>query len=191
MGCGCGCGGAGACVTKEGFTVSTPSCLSNSLARKLVPAVDRIRDLYTKFGMRPYRVWIVRTRFAGPKRGVGVEQLVQEMEILPTPLVVDMRSLTEMVTPVGVNEQGIVQLQGISGRYTEEILLGVGPDGTQVAANETVYYEIEFFRPDGRPGERRRFVRDSVPQYNSGQFQWLITLVSVLENRNRDRSPEG
>jgi hypothetical protein len=113
------------------------------------------------------------------------------MEIMPTPLVVDMRSLTEVVTPVGVNEQGTVQLQYISGRYTEEQLLGVGPDGSQVASNETVYYEIEFFRPDGASSERRRFVRDSIPTYNSGQFQWMVTLVSVLENRARDGSPEG
>jgi hypothetical protein len=165
--------------------------LKCSLAQKLIPAVDRIRDLYTKFGMRPYRVWLVRTRFAGHKRGQGVEQVVLEQEILPTPLVVDMRALTEVVTPVGLNEQGVVQLQYVSGRYTEELLMGVGPDGSQVASNETAYYEIEFFRRDGAPSERRRFVRDSVPQYNSSQFQWMVTLVSVLENRARDRSPEG
>lgn len=191
MSCGCGCGGSGGCLTKDGYTVSTPQLLNCSLARKLIPVVDRVRDLYTKFGARPYRVWIVRTRFASNQRGRGVEQVIQELEIMPTPLVVDMRSLNEVVTPVGVNEQGTIQLQYISGRYTEEMLLGVGPDGTPVASNETVFYEIEFFRGDGAPGERRRFVRDSIPYYNSTQFQWLITLVSVLENRARDRSPEG
>lgn len=186
MSCGCGCGANTSC-----FTVSTPALLKCSLGQKLIPVVDRVRDLYTKFGLRPYRVWLVRTRFAGPKRGVGVEMVVHEMEILPTPLVVDMRGLGEIVTPVGINEQGTVQLQYISGRYTEEQLLGVGPDGTQVASNETVYYEIEFFRADGGASERRRFVRDSIPYYNATQFQWLVTLVSVIENRARDRSPEG
>lgn len=106
-------------------------------------------------------------------------------------MVVDMRSLSEIVTPVGVNEQGTVQLQYISGRYTEEQLLGFGPDGTGVASNETVYYEIEFFRADGAPAQRRRFRIDSAPTYNATQFQWLITLGQANENRNRDRTPEG
>lgn len=187
----CGCGDPCTCTTKDGFTVPDAQTLACTLGQKLIPAVDRIRDLYTRFGARPYRVHIVRTRSSGPTRGVGVEQVVQELELLPVPMVVDMRSLTEMVTPVGVNEQGIVQLQYISGRYTEEQLLGFGPSGAPVAPNETVYYEITFFRRDGRPAERRRFVRDSVPSYNALQFQWMVTLVSALENRSRDKSPEG
>jgi len=188
---GCGCGSPCTCTTKEGFTVPDAGTLKCSLARKLIPVVDRIRDLYTQLGARPYRVWIIRTRFAGQRRGVGVEQVTHELELLPTPLVVDLRSLSEMVTPVGVNEQGIVQLQYISGRYTEEQLIGVGPEGSPVASNETVYYEIEFFRADGGPSERRRFRLDSAPQYNSTQFQWLVTLGSTIENRARDRVPEG
>lgn len=188
---GCGCGDPCTCTTKDGFTVPDVSTLACSLAQKLIPAVDRIRDIYTKLGARPYRVHIVRTRFSGGRRGVGVEEVVHEMELLPTPLVANLGALAESVTPVGINEQGVVQLQYVSGRYTEEQLIGIGPGGNQVAPNETVYYEVEYFRRDGRPSERRRFVRDSVPQYQPLQFQWSITLVSVIENRERDRSPEG
>lgn len=176
-------------VKKDGFSVATPERLRTSLASKLIPAVDKLRDIYTKFGARPYRVRIIRTRFSGPRRGNGVEQIIHELELLPTPLVVDMRSLTEMVTPIGVNEQGVIQLQQVSGRFTEEQLIGVGPDGTQVPENETIYYEIEFFRRDGGQAERRRFVRDSIPMYNALQFQWQLTLVSVVESRGRDRVP--
>jgi hypothetical protein len=188
---GCGCSGSCVCTKKDGFTVPDPATLRCSLARRLIPAVDRVRDLYTQIGARPYRVWIIKTRFTGERRGRGVEQVIHETEILPTPLVVDLRALSEVVTPVGVNDQGVIQLQYISGRYTEELLLGVGLDGHPVAPNETVYYEIEFFRADGLPSERRRFVRDSVPHYNALQFQWLVTLVSAIENRARDRTPEG
>ncbi len=176
---------------KDGYTVPDAATLKCSLAQKLIPSVDRIRDIYTRLGARPYRVFIVRTRFAGPRQGMGVEQVVSELELLPTPLVVDMRGLSEMVTPVGVNEQGIVQLQYISGRYTEEMLLGIGSTGQPLPANETVYYEIIFFRRDGGPPERRRFVRDAVPTYNALQFQWQVNLVSALENRSRDGTPEG
>lgn len=176
---------------KDGFTVSTPQLLAKSLGQRLIPVVDRARDKLTKFGLRPYRVKIIRTRWSGPRRGVGVEVLIHELEVLPTPLVVDMSTLTEMVTPVGVNEQGSVQLQKVSGRYTEETLIGVGPDGNAVAPNETVYYEIEFFRRDGRPAEKRRFVRDSLPSYNSTSVEWMVSLVNVIEKRGRDGSPAG
>jgi hypothetical protein len=102
-----------------------------------------------------------------------------------------MSSLTEMVTPAGVTEQGTIQLQQVSGRYTEEQLIGVGPNGDAVASNEAVYYEVEFFRRDGGPSELRRFQRDSIPFYDAGRVQWTVTLVSVVENRARGGQTEG
>ncbi len=179
------------CGPKDGFTTSTVELLRRSLGQRLIPVIDRVRDVSTQLGMRPYRVHVTRTRFAGPRRGVGIETVIHRMEILPTPLVVDMRSLTEVVTSAGLNEQGTVQLQQVSGRYTEEQLMGLGPNGGQVAPNETVYYEIEFFRRDGAPSEHRRFQRDSVPTYNATQVQWMVTLVNVLEDRSRGGQPEG
>lgn len=176
---------------KDGFTVPTPEHLRSSLAQKLIPAVDKVRDIYTQVGARPYRVRILRTRWSGARRGVGVEQVTHELELLPTPLVVDLQSLSEVLTPVGRYEQGVVQLQYISGRYTEDQLLGVGPNGDQVAPNETVYYEIEFFRRDGTPAEKRRFVVDAAPYYSALKFQWNVSLVSATERRARDGTPEG
>lgn len=176
---------------KDGFTVPTAARLRNSLGQKLVPAVDKIRDINTQMGLRPYRVNIVRTRWSGGVRSRGVEQVISELEILPTPLVVDMRSLSEVVTAVGVEDEGMVQLQQISGRYTEEHLLGNGPNGAPPGADVNVYYEIEFFRRDGGPSEKRRFIREGIPMYLAGQVQWQITLVSATENRARNGSPEG
>lgn len=176
---------------KDGFTVPTADRLRHSLAQKLIPVVDRARDIQTQLGLRPYRVQIIKTRWSGTTRGRGVEQVVSELEILPTPFVVDMRSLSEVVTAVGVNEEGMVQLQKISGRYSEEMLLGIGSDGNPVAPNENVYYEIEFFRRDGGLSEKRRFVIDSTPTYLAGQVEWQITLVSANENRDRSGSPQG
>lgn len=182
------CGGS---PKSGGFTVSTPELLKRSLGQRLIPVIDRVRDLATQLGTRPYRVRLIRTRFSGPRRGVGVESVVYDLELLPTPKVVDMSSLTEVITPAGMNEQGTVQLQQISGRYTEEMLVGVGPDGNQVAANEAVYYEVEFFRRDGGPSEKRRFVRDVLPFYDAGKVEWVVTLVSAVDNRSRAGTPEG
>jgi len=183
-----GCDGAG---KKDGFTIPTAELIKSSLGQRLVPVVDKARDKLTKFGFRPYRVQIVRTRYAGQRRGMGPEQVLGQLEILPTPLVVDVSSLKEVVTPIGLNEQGLIQLQKISGRYTEEHLLGSGSDGSDPPPNETLYYEIEFFRRDGLPSEKRRFVRDSLPSWNATSFEWTVVLVSALENRSRDGGTQG
>lgn len=176
---------------KDGFTVATADHFRKSLGQKLIPVVDKARDINTQLGLRPYRVKIIRTRWSGGKRSRGVEQVISELDILPTPLVVDMRGLSEVITPIGVNEQGVVQLQEISGRYSEEQLLGVGSNGDPLPSDQNVYYEIEFMRRDGAPSEKRRFIRDGLPSYNAGRVQWEVTLVSANENRSRDGEPHG
>jgi hypothetical protein len=172
-----------------GFTVTTPDTLRGSLAQRLVPVVDRVRDLNTSLGMRPYRVRIVRTRWAGGRRGVGVESVVFEIDILPTPKVVDLNTLQEMVTPVGVTEIGLVQLQEVSGRYSEDFLVGVDASGSPVPDSDDVYYEIEWIRADGKQTDRHRFTLAVVPYYAATKVQWTLTLDAQLEKRRRDGRP--
>lgn len=175
--------------TIDGFSVASPSTLRGSLAQKLIPVVDKVRDLNTKLGMRPYRVRIVRTRFAGGRRGVGPETVVFELDVLPTPKVVDLNTLQEMVTAVGVTEIGLVQLQQVSGRYSEDFLVGVDPSGSPVPDSDSVYYEIEWVRPDGKLTDKHRFALATAPYYNASAVQWTITLDAQLEKRRRDGRP--
>jgi len=174
---------------RDGFAVASPQLLRDSLARKLVPVADKLRDLQTRLGGRPYRVKVVRTTWSGLKRGVGVEQVVSELELLPTPLVVDLNGLGEEVSAVGVTEVGQVILQEVSGRYTEDHLTGVDAEGNPVGDSDSLYYEIESFRPDGQPAERRRFALASVPYYAATKFQWTITLDAQLAKRGRNGRP--
>lgn len=175
--------------TVDGFTIASPSTLRNSLAQSLIPIVDRVRDLNTQLGVRQYRVRIVRTRWAGGRRGVGVESVIFEIDILPTPKVVDLNTLQEMVTPVGVSEIGLVQLQEVSGRYTEDFLVGVDSSGSPVPDTDDVYYEIEWIRADGKQTDRHRFALAVVPYYAATKVQWTLTLDAQLEKRRRDGRP--
>lgn len=170
----------------DGYTVATPGLLKKSLARKLVPVVDKIRDISTRLGARPYRVRLVRTHWDSGQRGVGAELVMLQMEIVPTPKVIDMSTLAEVVTSVGVAEIGVVQLQQVSGRYTEELLTGVDSDGNPLGGADSLYYEIEFFRPDGKESDKHRFTLASTPYYNATKFQWFITLDAELEKRKRN-----
>ena len=174
---------------KGGYAVSTPNLLQGSLARKLVPVADGLRNLNTLFGLRPYRVRIVRTTWAGKRRGVGVEQVVNELELTPTPKLVDLNTLQEVVTAVGVTEVGQATLEEISGRYTEDQLTGVDPSGNSVGPMDSLYYEIQSFRPDGRPADRRRFALASTPFYAATKVQWIVTLDAQLDHRDRDGRP--
>jgi len=172
---------------KDGFTVVAPGMLGKTLTRKLVPVVDKVRDLHTKFGGRVYNVRIIRTRWSGNARGVGKEAITSITDVRPTPRVVDLGSLQEVTTLIGLDEAGSVSVNQISGRFTEEILLGVDAAQRQPALNENVFYEIEFPRVDGKPGVKRRFHIRAAPNYDPYGFQWSI----VLEKADEDRGNMG
>jgi hypothetical protein len=156
-----------------------------------VSVADSLRDLYTTFGLRPYVVSLVRTRWSGGKRSIGAEIVESNpITILPTPLVTDMSALTEVNTPIGLDEIGEILLSQVSGSYTEDFLRGHDPAGRPVQTDEQFYYEIEFPPPcEGRQGERRRFVMKGAPMYFSDQFQWQIRLERARMDRTRGGDP--
>lgn len=173
----------------DGFRVSSPRLLKHSLARKLIPVADKMRDLKTKLGARPYRVRIVRTTWSGRKRGVGAEVVTSVLELVPTPLVVDLNTLQEVVTEVGVVEVGQCTVSEISGRYSEDLLLGVDADGNPVGGADSLYYEIQIVRPDGREGQRKRFYLAATPDYRATKMQWTVSLDASINRRDRDGRP--
>jgi hypothetical protein len=168
------------------FTVVTAQQLKKTLARKFVPLADSLRDLLTKFGLRTYRVSIVRERWSGGQRGVGAVEIISVVPILPTPKMSDLSSLTEIVQPIGLDEVGSAELSEISGRYTEEELRGLEADGTEVGPDTEIYYEVEFPRVDGGPSIKRRFFIRGVPNYNPGGLQWSVNLEKASEDRMRN-----
>lgn len=172
-------------LTKDGFSVLEGTDAQRTLAQRLVRPADRLRNLYTRFGMRPYRVMIIRTRWSADRRGKGVEELIFQQEILPTPKITDLGTLTEVLNPTGLDEGGTIQVSEISGRFTEDLLIGIDPEGRDPLKTDNVYYEIEFPRLDGKPGTRRRFGIRAAPTYRSDQFQWIVTLEKIDEDRGR------
>jgi len=167
------------------FTDPTGMQSSQTLARKLIPIVDSIRDLATKFGTRPYKVRVVRARWSSGQRGVGTPVIERALDILPTPLLQDMSGITEIVQSVGLDEIGGVSVSEISGRFTDEELRFCQPDGTPLGPDEEVWYEIEFPRPDGKPGDLRRFYMNAAPMYFASRMQWTIRLEKAHSDRGR------
>jgi len=175
----------------EAYTDLSGVDLRNTLARRLIRVADSVRDLYTRFGGRPYEVRIIRTRWSGGRRNIGEEILTSNTVILPTPLVSDLTSLTEIVQPVGLDEIGGIQVSQISGRYTEEQLLGRYPDGSPPEPDEQVFWEIEFPLTGACAGDdagspKRRFIPRSAPYYSAFGFQWTVGLERSHEDRARN-----
>lgn len=170
---------------KPKFTVLSGEKLAKSFASSLISAADSIRDLYVQFGLRTYLVSIIRTGWTGGKRGMGVEYVKEEIEVLPTPRLSTLDSVTEILQPVGLDEIGYVMLSEISGRYTEDELLGRIKDGIPLGKDEQVFYEIHFPQKDGNPGIRRRFLIRAAPFYSAERLQWSIQLQRAHEDRTR------
>ena len=169
------------------FDDPTQMELSNTLAQRLIPVADNIRNLFTRFGLRTYKVRIVRVRWSDGRRGRGVPQVVAEKDILPTPLVQDLSGITEILNPIGLDEVGTITVSEISGRFTDDELRFLAEDGEPPGPDEEVFYEIEFPDPDGnRDSVKRRFLLRGAPYYNAGRFQWQIRLERVNEDRSRD-----
>ena len=183
MSCGCGCNGD----ASRHFTLPDAATLRGSIGRCLIPVVDRVRDVRVGMGLRPYLVRILRTKWVGGDvRGQGTEHVIHTLTLLPVPKLIDIGSLSEIATPVGIDETGVVMVTEISGAYSEEVLLGRDAEGTPVGPDVNVWYEVEFIRPDGKPGERRRFTIRAAPSYEPEKFQWVVRLERAREGRGLD-----
>lgn len=184
---GCGCPECSSGAACERFT---PAGRAAWRARRLGRLWDRGRDMVARAGLRPYSVCIVRVRSAGARRrGDGVTDVVQEWPILPVPKIGDLSGLSEVVNADALREVGSVLLSEISLTYTEDTLLGRGPDGSPVPADEAVFYEIRFSGAGGGPAQARRFVPASAPFCDPARGQWSLTLARAPVDRDRQLRP--
>lgn len=163
--------------------------IDNSLARKLIPVANKLRQQFEKFGLRPYRVLLVKTRWSGGVRGEGQEEVTQERELRPTPLVSALDALTETVFPIGDLEQGSLSVTEINGLETEDSLRGFSVDGLPLGPDEQVFFEIEFLKGGRQPSDRRRFTLRGVPTYASDEFMWKLRLERSFADRTQQGAP--
>jgi len=173
------------------FTEITAQQIRGTLARSLVPLADNLRDLLSQFGLRVYKVSVIRVRWSGGERGVGVPEVVSVKILQPTPKISTLESIDEIIQPIGQHEEGGIKLSKISGTYTEEDLLGQSKRGEEIPEDQEVFYEVEYPRVDGGPSEKRRFYPKSVPTYYPGKLSWEVRLERQHKDRDRDGEAHG
>lgn len=162
----------------------SPTQYNKTLAAKLAPTIDKIRGLSAKFGLRPYVVRLVRTRWTGEVRGDGVEEVIWTKDFVPTPkLDNNLGSIDMQLQNIGLDEQGSLRVSQISTSYTEQELLGKTVDNQSIPLNETFFWEVEFQRSDGTQPIKRRFYPDTLPTLDPGNCQWTINIKRAQGDR--------
>lgn len=170
---------------------------SRSLAQRLAPRADRLRQLATKLGVRPYRVFLVWTKFGGEERGEGDEVETRREEILPTPRLQDLTGIQFNPYSGGVLPTGSVRIDRIScARYSEDTLRGrVQPGAPRVGESieepNDFFWEVVF---DGRNDPMTGTLRPR-SKYRLVGNPWLdagaVNYVVILERVSEDRSAGG
>lgn len=173
----------------------SPAQAKRSLANKLAPLADRLRQLNTNFGIRPYRVFLTWTRFGGEERGEGHEKMFARAEILPTPKVSSLDAVSFSIFHAGTLPVGSIRVEEVSAAaFTEDMLRGLKvPDGSYLDPDEQkipepydFFYEVvEDGRGDGEPA-RDRYRLLSKPFRRAGKVDWTLMLERVSPDRTRD-----
>lgn len=154
---------------------------------------DNLRQLNTKFGARPYRVFMVWTKWTGSERGEGDERVLLEREILPTPKVESIDTVSMTLFASGVLEMGSVHVTEVSLTLTRDILTGRAIPGLGIV--DHIPQPFEFFyeiREDGR-GEvgtgvqpaRLKFRLAVDPFRAATKPYWTFMLERISEDRSR------
>jgi hypothetical protein len=114
----------------------TPDQAKNTLAAKFGPIADKLRQIATDMGIRPYRVFLTWTKWTGVERGQGVEVLIRRAEILPTPEVISIDNMNNVAMHAGVLPTGTLRIGKISTTYfSRDILMGKAFPGDAVTVH--------------------------------------------------------
>lgn len=194
----------------------TPQGARQSLAQRLAPRADRIRQrVAVHLGVRAYRVFLTWTKFGvsqDSERGDGTQRPLALVEILPSPRVSDLTAINYRSTSVGTVPEGSLRIDRISAfAYTEDALRGlkipVAFAGSQPVPPPTGQYgaggDEEFAGPvdfywvvveDGRgddPPIQRRFRLLGDPFRRPDGAEWVVFLQRADRDPDRAGNPQG
>ncbi len=168
----------------------TPDQARRTLAHKIgIGIAPKVRQLATKYGIRPTRVFLVWAVWSGQERGEGTQREVKRAELLPTPKVSSLDSVTFSLLQAGTVPVGSVKLSQIGVNYTADFLQGkwVPKEHEEhIPEPYDFYYElIEDGRGDDPPS-RSKYRLLNNPFRQAGKVQWTLMLERIGQDNNRD-----
>jgi hypothetical protein len=184
----------------------TPDEAKKTLANRFGGRADRLRQLNTKFGIRPHRVFLVWTEWVADESGEGGEKILSRVELLPTPKVSDLSAIQRRAFLQGALPDGSLRVEEISvDRYTEDNLKGlvipsdvpgqpgrpVNPNGVErnTKGNISFFYEVVEDGRGDNPAARQRFNLNGYPSRAASRVQFIIYLVRESQDMDRRGQP--
>jgi hypothetical protein len=176
----------------------TPSRATRSLIGKLagkvgkIGLVDKVRQIATNLGDRPYNVDLVWTRWSGSSIGVGDETEIDRFPLVPNPVLFDLTAVARNPYSAGVLPVGSIRLTEISaGQTSEDLLIGrVRSDRTTPRTSvDDFFYEVRFdgrgAGPNEAPPQRARYRLLGSPWYDADNVQFVVLLERASEDPSR------
>ena len=167
--------------------------MGRTLAVRLTPTVDKLRQLLTGFGVRAYRVFMVHVQWSGEAIGRGNPNEIARREILPTPRVRELSSTAEVLSAFGRLEEGGIAIDKITASLAEDDLMGHTPDLVDPANPRAGKRNVEFFwevmenRPVFPTPVPRRYVPGAAPTLSRGGMGWRVNLTKQSVDRSRQQ----
>jgi hypothetical protein len=191
----------------------SPTQARSSLAQRLGRVADRARGIAGRLGARAYLVNLVWYRWSGFERGQGHASVLARVEILPTPKVQTLDSVSFSIFHAGTIPAGSVRVTEISVRsFSEDHLRGLlvpdlewteargpvppvsdrcGADGGTILQPFEFFYEVVEDGRNNRAPEKKSFRLLSNPTLRAESADWSVMLerVSPDELRGAGASP--
>jgi hypothetical protein len=198
----CGCGGgcaAGACGSTANVQQSMPGTPCNplgsyqqTLAARLAKRADKLRVKYQQFGLRPYLVWMVWTRWGGEERGEGVEREQRRVQILPAPKVQDLTAISLQPQSGGLLPVGSVRISSVTTTLSLNMLLGRQLPGMQFFDACGLPQMIGAGTPValvGRTQEEQMFINAGIQKVNTNRIPETYEFFYEITNAAIPDSP--
>jgi len=168
-----------------------PGEAARTLAHRLSPRVDRLRQFSTKFGLRSTRVYLVWSKYTGGERGEGREQIIRRLELLPTPRVSELTSISQLPFAAGTLPVGAIRVDLITAQLSDDTLTGrtlpAAEDGANVHIKEPYDFYWELVEDDrvDKISSRGKFRVLGNPTRREGNVSWTVVLERVSEDTRR------
>ncbi len=170
-----------------------PEKVGRTVVGRLGRVADKVRQVATNLGARPYRCFLVWTVASGEERGEGTTKEIKRLEILPTPRIKNLDAVTFNPYHAGVFPLGAIQVDEVTTSLTEDDLRGLTVPVVEDVVPERYdfYYEVV---EDGRAGPDVQVRPQSYrllgqPFLDAENVQWVIRLERIAGDGPR-RDPE-
>lgn len=157
----------------------TPRQAGDTLAHRLGGRVDRIRQIATNLGIRPYRVFLTWVKWSGSSSGEGDASVYDRKELLPTPRVQNIDSIARSFFSAGALAVGQIRVDMISVGYTEDQLSGRKSGDEELPEDVDFFYEIVEDGRGDNPARRTKYRLSTQPFRKAGSVYWVVNLERI------------